>query len=232
MAASLATVIVVSLLAVSAGAGLLYGLLRRHSGLQPEGLAAWTGLTGALVLILGGAGAVVLALTAETGGEAGPTSGTVIGQPAPELRFRDVDTDRWRQLSDYRGQVVLLNLWATWCPPCLDELPELNRLRRTYGSEGVEVITISDERPETIRRFEEEQVRIETVNGYLPEDRAWPAPYERVLRSRPYSFIIGPDGRIRNMWAGARDFSFFTGAVRPYLPDSSSTSAAPDPTLR
>lgn len=232
MAASLTTVIVLSLLAVSAGAGLLYALLRRASRLQPEGLAAWTGLTGAVLLILGGAGAVVLALTAETAGGGATTSGTVIGQAAPELRFRDVDTDQWRQLADYRGQVVVLNLWATWCPPCLDELPELNRLRRVYGSTGVEVITISDERPETIRRFEQELVEIETVNGYLPNEREWPAPYDRVLRSRPYSFIIGPEGRIRNMWAGARDFSFFARAVRSHLPDSSSSSAAFAPTIR
>lgn len=214
---------------IGVGALLLYAVSRTGSGWQPDGLGGWTALTAGLFLLLSGGGATVLILSGASAEGPSPRSATIIGSDAPQLRFRDLDSNEWRRLEDYRGEVVLLNLWATWCPPCLDELPELNRFRQTYGSKGVEVITISDERPETIRRFEREQFEIETVNGYLPGDLEWPAPYDRVLQSRPYSFVIGPEKTVLNMWAGARDYGFFVRAVRPHLPGSSSPSTGSSP---
>ena len=50
------------------------------------------------------------------------------------------------QLSDYRGQVVLLNVWATWCAPCLKEMPSLSRLQEMRGSEDFQVVTVSLDR--------------------------------------------------------------------------------------
>ena len=79
---------------------------------------------------------------------------TVFGELAPTLRFRLVETNQEKRLGDYKGKVVILNLWPTWCPPCLEELPELNRLQEKYRSDGLVVVTISDERREPLQRFE------------------------------------------------------------------------------
>ncbi len=202
-------------LLIGSGVGLLYLILRRHSPPRPEGALEWIGATLALSVVLMGGGIAALTLAGSSNGE--EKSPSVTGTEAPRLRFRLADSNEPKTLRDYRGQVVLLNLWATWCPPCLDELPQLNRLQKTHGSQGLVVVTISDERRSTIRRFEREKLQLNTVSGYLPQDRSWPAPYNRVRQSRPYSFVIGPEGIIRDFWSGAGDYSTFVEAVRPYL---------------
>lgn len=222
------TMYLVSVLLIAGAAGLAYPVLRRRPDGVPQKAAEWVGATLALLSLLGGLGLSVLAATSSGAGSKAPP---VIGQEAPPLTFRMVGSNEKRALSDYRGKVVLLNLWATWCPPCLDELPQLGRLQERYGPQGVVVATISDERRATIQRFEKEQLKLKTVSGYLPQERSWPAPYSRVLRSRPFSFVIGPEGTIQNMWAGAKDLAFFEQAVRPYLPGPSAPATLPRPSL-
>ena len=63
-------------------------------------------------------------------------------QPLPELRFVDAD-GRQRSLGDFRGKAVLLNLWATWCVPCREEMPALDRLQARLGGPAFEVVPLS-----------------------------------------------------------------------------------------
>jgi peroxiredoxin len=66
----------------------------------------------------------------------------------PSLAGEEVD------LASYRGKVVVLNFWATWCPPCVAEMPSLQRLHRALGPEGLAVVTVStDEDEEALREF-------------------------------------------------------------------------------
>lgn len=170
-----------------------------------------------VLLLFGAGGFTMLGLSTFTQADFLAQDRSVIGNPAPELRFRMVDSNEKRSLSDFKGKVVLLNLWATWCPPCLEELPELNRLQEMYGSKGLVVVTISDERRARIQQFEREEVALETVSGYLPDAWPWPVPYDRVEQSRPTSFVIDRSGIIRKTWPGAQDFEYFAQAVSPYL---------------
>ncbi len=69
----------------------------------------------------------------------------VLGQgekPAPKLELRDVE-GRALRLSDYKGKVVLLNFWATWCAPCRAEMPDLVKWQREYKSRGLQVIGVT-----------------------------------------------------------------------------------------
>lgn len=72
---------------------------------------------------------------------------TVLDAPPaqPSMVFKDADGEPMR-LTAYRGQIVLVNVWATWCPPCVAEMPSLNALQETKGSEDFQVITISLDR--------------------------------------------------------------------------------------
>src|SRR5262249_44257408 len=82
----------------------------------------------------------------------------------PALAGGEVD------LASLRGRPVLLNFWATWCPPCVSEMPSLERLYRTLGKEGLAVVTVSvDEDDETLRRFVEEH---HLTLPILPDPRA------------------------------------------------------------
>jgi len=96
------------------------------------GVAAW--ITVASVIGL---------YTAAWGPGARPGSNTLQpGAEAPDFELRNLDGDEIR-LSDYRGQIVLLNFWATWCGPCREELPHVQALHEEYGDRGLVVIAVS-----------------------------------------------------------------------------------------
>jgi thiol-disulfide isomerase/thioredoxin len=69
----------------------------------------------------------------------------LIGRPAPDLRARQLDSDDTVQLSSYRGRVVLLAFFATWCSACRHMAPELEALQREHGAEGFDVLAFSNE---------------------------------------------------------------------------------------
>ena len=83
-----------------------------------------------------------------------PFVGVAQTQPAPALVLKDL-SGRAIRLSEYQGKVVLLNFWATWCPPCRAEMPELVRMQREYGGRGLQVIGITypPERRARVRQF-------------------------------------------------------------------------------
>jgi thiol-disulfide isomerase/thioredoxin len=66
-------------------------------------------------------------------------------KPVPELTFLDAEGNEVA-LADFRGEVVVLNLWATWCAPCRREMPSLDRLQAQYGDDGLEVVALSLDR--------------------------------------------------------------------------------------
>lgn len=74
--------------------------------------------------------------------------------PVPLLQFTD-DTDKPQTLADFRGKIVLLNVWATWCLPCRKEMPTLDRLQAALGGPDFEVIALSIDRggPEAVKKF-------------------------------------------------------------------------------
>ncbi len=120
------------------------------------------------------------------------------GGRTPPLVLRDIN-DRAHDLAAYRGQVVLVNFWATWCEPCRDEMPSIQRLRQKLAGKPFTVLAVNVDEPESrIRNFLEKMPLDFPV---LVDDgkvvtRAWGV---RVL---PASFIIGRDGRIRYSLSG------------------------------
>jgi len=202
-------------LLIIGGGALLWLAPRLSPNRRLEGAASWMGALFGGVVMLSGLALGVLAYLRQQQPEIVQPPG-VVGRPAPELAFRLVDTDELRTLADYRGKVILLNLWATWCSPCLAEIPELNRFQQAYRDQGVVVIMISDESRQTILEFTKERPLV-AVSGYLPENTRWPPPYNRVEQARPTTFVIDRDGIIRETWPGAANFAQFEAAVLPYL---------------
>ena len=131
-----------------------------------------------------------------------------IGREAPNLAFHQVSDGAPLDLHQYRGKVVLVNLWATWCPPCRKEMPELNRLQAAYADRGLVVLNLSDEKPETLRKYFAENP-MKTVAGYASTF----GDYE-VGGARPVSVVIDRDGVIREFFAGGQEYGYFEGKVR------------------
>lgn len=125
------------------------------------------------------------------------------GGATPPLELTDLRGKK-HSLADYRGKVVLVNFWATWCEPCREEMPSMERLRVSLAERPFAVLAVNLAEPESrIAKF------LDTVPVGFPilldrdtkTTRAWQA---KVL---PATYIVGPDGAIRYRHVGELDWS-------------------------
>ena len=147
---------------------------------------------------------------------AAPETGLL--EPAPQVELSSLDGRR-STLSSFRGRVVLLNFWATWCAPCRAEIPELNGLQHDLEASGLTVVGVSwDDTPDGVREFQEEIPQDYTVllGGEDVQDRF------AGIRSLPTTYIIDREGRIRQKLIGARDRAQFEAALKPVIDEVSS----------
>jgi peroxiredoxin len=99
-------------------------------------------------------------------------------------------------LDDFRGRVVLLNVWATWCEPCRDELPELQRLHVRRADEGLTVLGWSVDKPQALARARSllHQAGVQYPVVLDPDGREIE---ELAIRGYPTTFVVGRDGTLR-----------------------------------
>jgi len=120
------------------------------------------------------------------------------GQVAPDFILQDLNGNV-RKLSNFRGRPVLVNLWATWCPPCLAELPVLNNIQETYGGKGLVVIGVAgDEDTTAVARFLEQH----PVNFEVLLDPKGVIGTEYQITGYPETFLIDREGRLVNKFIG------------------------------
>jgi len=107
-------------------------------------------------------------------------------------------------LSTYRGKVVLLDFWATWCEPCRQEIPHFVEMQNKYGAQGLQIIGVSmDDGPEPVRAFYEQyKMNYPVVMGNARTGEA----YGGIL-GLPVAFLIGRDGQIHTKYVGAADLA-------------------------
>jgi cytochrome c biogenesis protein CcmG/thiol:disulfide interchange protein DsbE len=130
---------------------------------------------------------------------------------APELELTTLDGAPV-SLADFRGRVVLVNLWATWCPPCREEMPTLNSFYEQYKDQGFVLIAINQEESrEVVEPFVEEFGL--TFPVWLDEDYLAEDAFKTV--HLPSSYVIGRDGNVRLMWIGA----ISEANLEKYIPD-------------
>lgn len=117
---------------------------------------------------------------------------------APDLILEDLDGNTV-SLKDYLGSVVLVNLWATWCPPCKEEMPTLQTFYDKYKEDGFVLIAIDQEETrEVVEPFVTEFGM--TFPVWLDID--WLAQRQFNTSNLPSSYVIDRDGRVRLMWIG------------------------------
>ncbi len=135
------------------------------------------------------------------------------GKPAPDFTLND-QAGRPVRLADLRGKVVLVNLWATWCPPCRAEMPDLAATYQAHRDEGFVILGVDDQEPP------------ETVSKFLATS---PLPYtilldpdSRVARAfgvdyLPASFLIDRQGKMRAALPGQSSRPKLEAAIKPLL---------------
>ena len=131
-----------------------------------------------------------------------------------ELTLKDIQ-GRYIQLSHYRGKVILINFWATWCPPCRVEIPDLIKLQRDYRNRGLQVIgvTYPPQRLAEVRRF----VRRAKVNYPVGLGTKKMKLLFTPNETLPMTIVIGTDGRIRDMIEGILLPEEFEQKIKPLL---------------
>lgn len=115
--------------------------------------------------------------------------------PLPEFGFPDL-SGRQHGVAEWRGKVLVLNFWATWCPPCREEIPELIALQKQYAEKGLQVVGIAIEELDPVREF------VDFVDMNYPVLIAGDAGLAltrqlgNVLGAVPYTLVVDRQGRI------------------------------------
>ena len=135
-------------------------------------------------------------------------------QVAPEFALQDSD-GKIVKLSDYKGKVVLLNFWATWCGPCKIEIPWFKEFETTYKNKNFAVLGVAmdDEGWEIVKPYiEQQKINYRTLLGTEPVGALYGG-----VDSLPTSFLIDRDGRIASVHVGLVSKSVYVDEIKSLL---------------
>lgn len=124
--------------------------------------------------------------------------GTEIGMAAPDFTLKNMNNNEV-SLSDYRGQKVFLNFWASWCPPCRKEMPDMQKLHEKYGEEiAILAVNIGESKSTAANYMLENGLSFSVL---LDTDKSTAQNY--LVRGIPTSYFLDKDGIIINKVVGA-----------------------------
>lgn len=140
----------------------------------------------------------------------------VLGQEqvAPQFTLKDLN-GRTVRLSDYQGKVVLINFWATWCPPCRAEMPDLVRFQREHRKDGLQIIgvTYPPEKRERVRRFARSlKVNYPIILGTRQFKDRFSSD-----ETLPLTIVINRDGKVSDIISGILLHQEFEEKIKPLL---------------
>ena len=143
----------------------------------------------------------------------GAVSAMKVGEVAPDFTRTDA-SGKPVQLSKYRGQLVLLNFWASWCGPCREEVPLFSKWQREFNSRGLQVIGVSmDDDAEEVKKF---LAAYPATYPMVMGDARFAEQFGGVL-GLPLSYLIDPQGRVVARYQGEVDLAKMEAKVKELL---------------
>jgi cytochrome c biogenesis protein CcmG/thiol:disulfide interchange protein DsbE len=138
-----------------------------------------------------------------------------VGEVAPASPLPQLEGGGSGSLSDYRGRWVLVNFWASWCVPCREEAPALEKFQRRHGGPGFTVVGIdtrdlSGDARAFVKRFELSYPQLRDGDGASAHDFG--------TTGVPENYLIDPEGKVRLVVVGPVDPEYLDGEVAPLLP--------------
>jgi peroxiredoxin len=121
-----------------------------------------------------------------------------VGDPAPQFARNDLQ-GRPFDMKTQRGKIVLIDFWASWCPPCIVEIPHLGQLQKQYGGRGLQVVGISMD--DSANATKETMQKIPFNYPVVLGDAKFGNLYGGVL-GLPLQYLVGADGKILTIWSG------------------------------
>lgn len=176
-----------------------------------SGSSGWGARLLALGVLLAGA---VLWSWPATGADGPPLKGRFADafqmpdqpRPAPEASFTTRD-GQTVQLADFKGQVVLVNFWATWCAPCVEEMPTLDGLQQALGGEAFQVLAVSEDRGglSKVEPFLRDELNLQALPIYLDQDGSLAQAFG--LRGMPTTYLLNAQNQVVGGLEGPADWN-------------------------
>jgi peroxiredoxin len=142
----------------------------------------------------------------------GPGSSIRKGEEAPAFTLEDLNGAQV-SLADYRGRPVLINFWASWCPPCREEMPELQQVYAAQGQDGLAILAVNEitqDNVDDVREF----VREEGLTFPILLDKEQAATVAYRVGPLPTSFFVTPEGKIQLVQIGQVNQGFVESVLR------------------
>jgi peroxiredoxin len=142
--------------------------------------------------------------------------GVIVGQQRPAFRLAGTSGD-FVTAEQFNGQVLLLNFWATWCEPCLREMPMLVDIQTQYGSEGLQVLGVAVDDPQNAMAFAREHGITYPILVGMGDVMALNASYGNTDGVLPYSVLVDRDGIVRWQYVGEIPKNDITTLLQRFL---------------
>jgi thiol-disulfide isomerase/thioredoxin len=133
------------------------------------------------------------------------------GKELPAFSYYNFNSGREEVLAEQSKRIIILNIWATWCPPCRKEMPELDELQKSFAGKGVLVLALSDESPDVINQYLSKN-KFSFQSGYFSKSNN----LINSINTRPVSILL-VDGKVVDIVVGARGFGFFSDWIKDQL---------------
>jgi cytochrome c biogenesis protein CcmG/thiol:disulfide interchange protein DsbE len=144
-----------------------------------------------------------------------------VGETAPAPTLPKLETAGTGSIDSYRGKWVLVNFWASWCVPCRDEAPALQKFQEEHGGKeftvvGIDTQDLSDDGRKFVKEFHLSYPQLHDGNGNFG--------HEFGTTGVPENYLLEPDGKLHSLWAGPVDERILREQVAPALPPGTNKS--------